>query len=228
MKSGGYRCVLFDLGGVLVRLQAVGPMSQLVGSSSDAEFWCRWLASRWVRDFERGRCSSSEFAAGIAAEWGMTASADSFLEAFENWPEALYDGALALVADVRRAVPVGCLSNSNPLHWNRFASLWHLDRLFDVRFLSHEMGLVKPDRELFEHVVGRLEAPPESIVFLDDNQANVTGAQEAGLTAVKVSGPSEARRELEKLGILSARLHERDNSLRLPLEGAQTRISPAI
>lgn len=204
MTGNGYRWALFDLGGVLVRLQAVGPMTQLVGSSSDAEFWSRWLASRWVRAFERGRCSGSEFAAGIAAEWGMTASEEAFLAAFVSWPEGLYDGAAALVSDVREAMPVGCLTNSNPLHWTRFTSLWHLDRLFDIRFLSHEVGLVKPDSELFAHVVARLGVPPESIVFLDDNQANVASARHAGLTSAKVSGPLEAREVLENLGILAA------------------------
>ena len=61
--------MLFDLGGVLVRLGAVGPMAQLIETTGEAEFWRRWLTSRWVRDFERGRCSNEEFAAGIAVEW---------------------------------------------------------------------------------------------------------------------------------------------------------------
>lgn len=209
MTGNGYRWVLFDLGGVLVRLRAVGPMAQLVGSSSDAEFWSRWLASRWVRAFERGRCTGKEFAAGIAAEWGVTASPDAFLAAFGSWPEGLYGGAEELVSDVRAAVPVGCLTNSNALHWSRFVSLWQIDRLFDIRFLSHEMGLVKPDRELFDHVVARLAAPPESIVFLDDNPANVASAQDAGLTAVLASGPHEARRVLEELGVLAAQAQAR-------------------
>lgn len=203
-----YRWVLFDLGGVLVRLRAVGPMAQLVGPGPDAEFWSGWLASRWVRDFERGRCSGSDFGAGIAAEWGMTAPVEEFLEAFQSWPDGLYDGAQTLVEDVRQVLPVGCLSNSNPLHWTRFVSQWQLDRLFDVCFLSHEMGLVKPDGELFERVVESLGVQPESIVFLDDNEANVRAARDAGLTAVKVTGPSEARLELEKLGILTAQKQE--------------------
>jgi len=180
-------------------------MTQLIGAATEPEFWPRWLASRWVRDFERGRCSDKEFATGIVAEWGLTASGEELLAAFESWPEALYDGAVALVEEVRTIVPVGCLTNSNVLHWTRLTSLWQLDRLFDVRFLSHEMGLVKPDIETFDHVVAGLGGPAASVVFLDDNQANVRAAQRAGLTAAKVSGPREARRVLEQLGILQGK-----------------------
>lgn len=204
MVNGGYRWVLFDLGGVLVRLGAVGPMAQLIGATGEDEFWPRWLASRWVRDYERGRCSDEEFAAGIVVEWGLTTSNTELLAAFESWPEALYEGAVILVEEVRRTVPVGCLSNSNALHWRRFTSLWDLDRLFDVRLLSHEMGFVKPDGELFEQVLAKLGGPAASIAFLDDNDINVRAAQKAGLTAATVAGPLGARRVLDQLGVFQA------------------------
>jgi putative hydrolase of the HAD superfamily len=200
--SSGYRWVLFDLGGVLVRLGAVGPMAQLIGTTVADEFWSRWLASRWVRDFEGGKCSDEEFAAGIVAEWNLTATGTELLAAFECWPEDFYEGAVTLVEEVRRIVPVGCLSNSNAQHWSRFTSLWGLDRLFDIRLLSHEMGFVKPDGALFESVVARLGGPAASIVFVDDNDVNVRAAQAAGLTAATVSGVSGARRALEQFGVL--------------------------
>jgi len=59
-------------------------MGQLIGATGEAEFWPRWLASRWVRDFERGRCSDEEFAAGIVIEWGLTATGAELLAAFES------------------------------------------------------------------------------------------------------------------------------------------------
>ena len=99
-------------------------------------------------------------------------------------------------------MPVGCLSNSNTLHSARFTYLWDLDRLFDVRLLSHEIGVVKPDTGLFDRVVAELGAPAASVIFLDGNAINVCAAQKRGLTAARVSGPPEARRVLEQLGVL--------------------------
>lgn len=210
MSSCATRWVLFDLGGVLVRLGAAGPMARLIEAAGEEEFWPRWLASRWVRDFERGRCSEEEFATGIIEEWDLGATGTELLAAFESWPEELYEGAATLVEEVRQSVPVGCLSNSNALHWRRFTSLWNLDGLFDVRLLSHEMGMVKPDGELFEQVVAELGGPVSSIVFLDDNDINVQAARKAGLIAATVSGPLGARRVLDDQfqGVVSGRRRE--------------------
>jgi len=193
--------VLFDLGGVLVRLGGVTSMQELSGLQSQEELWTRWLSCRWVRSFERGLCSAQDFAAGVVNDWELPLTPESFLEVFRAWPEAMFDGASELVTNTRRHARVGLLSNSNGLHWDLF-STWGLGALFDSTFLSHEMGRLKPDREVFEYVVERIGSPPAAIVFLDDNQLNVDGARAVGLTALRVQGPDEARAALIDLGAL--------------------------
>lgn len=198
--------VLFDLGGVLVRLGGVGKLRELSGIATDDEVWRRWLSCPWVRTFERGHCTAEDFAAGVVAEWSLEVEPVAFLEQFRGWPEGLFDGAAELVAAVRRTTPAGCLSNTNTLH-SADASLG-LDSMFDVTFLSHELGLVKPDPEVFVHVVDALDVPPERVVFLDDNQLNVDAARAARFAAVRVQGPREAERALQELGVLRADTHD--------------------
>ena len=74
--------------------------------------------------------------------------------------------------------------------------------LFDEQYLSPEMGLVKPDREAFDHTISRLRCDPHRVLFLDDNQINVEGARRAGLTAERAVGPDEARTVLQRYEIL--------------------------
>jgi putative hydrolase of the HAD superfamily len=171
--------------------------------NSEEEMWARWLTCRWVRDFERGRCSDVEFAAGVVADWDLPLSGPEFLEMFKVWPEALLDGAAELVSEVRGLVAVGCVSNSNIPHWHRMTSLWGLDKMFDYTFLSHEMGYVKPDRELFDSVAATLKGHAERLVFLDDNEVNVVQARAAGFRAARVRGPDEARAALATMGVLA-------------------------
>jgi FMN phosphatase YigB (HAD superfamily) len=57
--------VLFDLGGVLIEVHGVHAMLELTGIKSEEELWRRWLTCRWVRRFESGGCSETEFAAGV-------------------------------------------------------------------------------------------------------------------------------------------------------------------
>jgi len=194
--------VLFDLGGVLIDFGGVGPMKQLAGIDSDDELWRRWLGCRWVRSFERGHCSELEFAAGVVSDWELDIPPSDFLEAFRSWPGGPLPGADELVARVQRHVPAGCLSNTNALHWEDHFARWEILDAFDFRFLSFELGNVKPDRELFDRVAASLPAPRERVLFLDDNAINVEGAVDAGFAAARVRGVDEARETLERLGVV--------------------------
>lgn len=195
--------VLFDLGGVLIELGGVESMRELSGIESDDELWRRWLGCPWVRSYERGECSADEFASGVVDDWGLTVEPATFLAAFAAWPLGPLPGAESLVARVRRSVPVGCLSNTNSLHWDDHFGDWPILSGFDYRFLSFELGLLKPDREVFDHVAELLPAPPERILFLDDNQLNVDGARDAGFAATHVRGVVESERALIDAGVFA-------------------------
>jgi len=196
------RVVLFDLGGVLVELGGVDRFGRLIGETDESEIWRVWLTSYWVRRFERGRCTREEFAVGMVAEHGLTVGADVFLEEFLNWPQGLITGALDLLGELAVHVRPACLSNTNELHWNEQVDAPLLQELFDTRFLSHELGLVKPDREIFEHVVTGLGCAPDEVLFLDDNQLNVDGARSVGLNAHRVIGVAGSRDVLAQHGLL--------------------------
>jgi glucose-1-phosphatase len=196
--------VLFDLGGVLVRFVGLSAMQELAGVGSEEYVRARWLACPWVRRFQRGQCRTEDFAAGVVSDWDLAISPAEFLERFRWWPEALFDGAVDLVRTVRRAERrVGCLSNTNVVHWEQLGRSWGLDELFDVVFLSHEMGLVKPDPEVFEHVSSVAGCISEQVVFLDDDAVNVDQARGMGFQARKVNGVDQARTTLVDLGVLA-------------------------
>jgi putative hydrolase of the HAD superfamily len=194
--------VLFDLGGVLIDPGGVGPMRELSGLASEDEVWARWLACRWVRAFEAGRCSPEDFAAGLVADWELSLTPAEFLEAFSGWPGTPYPGALDFVAEVRDRVPVGYLSNTNAVQWNANYEGTPVTDAFAYRFLSFELGLVKPDTEIFDTVAGQLPAPRGRVIFLDDNAVNVEAAMAVGFEARHVRGVDGARAALVEVGVL--------------------------
>jgi glucose-1-phosphatase len=199
--------VLFDLGGVLIDPGGVAPLRALTGVGSDEELWARWLDCPWVRRFEAGACSPAEFAAGFVDDWGLELAPAAFLEEFGGWPGEEYTGAAELVALVRQSVPVGFLSNANAYQWeSRFGTLALTSEeaaLFDYRFLSFELGMVKPDPEVFAAVAARLPVPAGRVLFLDDNAVNVDAAHAAGFGARRVREPTEARDALVEAGVLA-------------------------
>jgi putative hydrolase of the HAD superfamily len=195
--------VLFDLGGVLIEPGGVTPMRELSRIDTDEELWARWLGCPWVRRFEAGLCSPEDFAAGMVADWELELESAAFLREFSGWANAPYPGALELVTAVREDVGLGCLSNMNQVQWHASYEASAITEDFALCFLSFELGLVKPDREVFEAVASRLPVPPERVLFLDDNAVNVTGAEASGFVARHVRGVDEARRALAAEGALA-------------------------
>ena len=196
------KLILFDLGGVLIELRGVATMAELSGIDDEGELWRRWLDCRWVRIFESGGCTPGDFARGVVDDWQLPISPDEFLEMFVTWPTGPIDGAEDLVREVAAVMPVGCLSNTNELHWDANTEHWPLIAPFRHRFVSHRMGRVKPDIDAFAWVADAVEVAPASVLFLDDIDMNVEGARTAGFCAERVSGVEGARRALEAHGIL--------------------------
>ncbi len=195
--------VLFDLGGVLIEPGGVAPMRELTGIGSDEDLWARWLSCRWVRRFEAGGCTPEAFAAGVVDDWELDLEPSAFLREFGGWPQPPYDGALELVTAVQATASAGFLSNMNSYQWGANYEGTPLTEVFTYRFLSFELGLVKPDVAIFDAVAARLPVGRDKVLFLDDNAVNVEAAARAGFGAEHVRGVDGARAALVSTGILA-------------------------
>jgi HAD superfamily hydrolase (TIGR01509 family) len=195
--------LLFDLGGVLVELAGIPRMLEWMEYRMDADgLNKKWLYSRAVRDYERGRISSKEFAEGMVEEFALTIDAESFLKEYEYFPKDFYPGARELLTDLSKKYRVAVLSNTNELHWNRFGREECLAGFADRCFVSHITGFMKPDAEAFLHVIDRLDCRPERILFFDDNLPNVEAALSTGMQAEHVSDFKDLKKRLGELGII--------------------------
>jgi putative hydrolase of the HAD superfamily len=72
--------------------------------------------------------------------------------------------------------------------------------LFDAVVVSCDLGLRKPDPEMYDHVSGALQLRAAAIVLVDDLPANIAGARRAGWHTVLVGAdPQQAIEELDRL-----------------------------
>ena len=195
--------ILFDLGGVLVEFDGIESLIALNGRITDAKSARRfWLTSPAVCRFEVGGCTPEEFAAGAVAELGLALEPDYFLKEFQSWDRGPMDGALVLLDELRPHYRLACLSNNNEMHWGKLCEETELPGKFYRCYLSHELGLIKPGREVFDTVVRDLAVEPQRILYFDDNPECVEGARRAGLSAYVARGVEEVRAVLCELGML--------------------------
>jgi putative hydrolase of the HAD superfamily len=149
-----------------------------------------------LRRLERGEVTEEEFSArtfgprlGIENTDGLV---DRLFAGMEP-DEAMF----AAVRDARRAgVRTGLISNSwGTSRYDRSS----LAELFDAVVISGEVGMNKPDREIFELGADRVGLPPSECVFVDDLRENCQGAEAVGMTAVLHRGAEGTVPELERL-----------------------------
>ena len=119
------------------------------------------------------------------------AFADALFEAYyEAWPRhiALFPDARATLETLRGRYRLGLVSNGQSREQRLKVELLGLDQHFDVVAISGELGVMKPDPAIFEHVLGRLGVAAAAAVHVgDDVHADISGAQAAGLAAVWVN-----------------------------------------
>jgi putative hydrolase of the HAD superfamily len=194
--------ILFDLGGVLIEIVGAEVMLDWCPALPDTEtLWRRWLESPTVRRYETGRATRAAFAAAIVDEFALAITPDAFLAEFAWWPRRLFDGATELLAELAPKYRLASLSNTNELHWERFARDWDLPSRFDANFPSYAVGRLKPDADYFEHVLQTLGVAPGRALFVDDNPINVATAARLGIVARRAIGPAGVRAVLGELSI---------------------------
>jgi putative hydrolase of the HAD superfamily len=103
---------------------------------------------------------------------------------------------LALVEEQKAAgTRLALLSNAPHVQADAFERLaWTAG--FEHVFVSARLGMVKPDPEIFEHVLRELGAPAEDVTFVDDRQPNVDAAATLGIRAVLFTGVDDLRKQL--------------------------------
>jgi len=194
--------LLFDLGGVLIDFAGFDELGRLLpGDVSRDEVRERWISSAFVRQFESAEITPQGFARGVVSELGLDLSPDEFTRAFVEWARGPYPGARTLLGLLKGIAGLACLSNSNQLHTPLHRQ--SMEPLLDRYYFSDELGLVKPEPEIYQHVIRDLDVPPRRIAFFDDTPVNVRAAREAGIVAFEVDGIMELEAQLQGLGLLS-------------------------
>jgi glucose-1-phosphatase len=201
------RVILFDLGGVLIRLR--GPralLPHLKEPLTEKAFLDRWLHEDTVRAFESGKITLPEFCERLPRSMGLSLEPDAFAQVFLSFLDAPYPGTATILPRLAGQYRVGVLSNTSGAHWETALSMLPALESVQHAFLSFRMGLLKPDRSIFQEVIRQLELPAEHILYFDDHAANVNAARSLGIQGVLVDGFMEAAESMVALGLLEPEL----------------------
>jgi len=117
------------------------------------------------------------------------------------WREYVGTANTELIEYARRLRPryhTGIVSNSFVGAREREQAAYGFEDLVEEIVYSHEAGFSKPDPRIYALICTRLNVPPGEMVFLDDVEACVAGARDAGIHAVRYEDNTQAIAEIEK------------------------------
>ena len=198
---------MFDLGGVLIDWDPRHLYRELFDDPAEMErFLAEVATSAWNREQDGGR----PFAEGVAVLVAEYPEHRELIEAYQDrWSDMLgggIDGTVAILENLHASgVPTYALSNWSAETFPQARARFPFLDLFDGIVISGEVGLLKPDEAIFEHLAERFGFDPAEAVFVDDLPDNVATARRLGFRAIRFTTPDDLRAELEDLGLLPPR-----------------------
>ena len=194
------RNVVFDVGGVLVRLRYQPFVQYLTEAGIDMADLPAWLATIDLDAHERGEITGRDLLDRIAASALRPLDPRDlerrWLDMFDRSAE-MFELAQGLMGEYR----VYLLSNVGDLHWS------HLDAEYGIASVGHgaiasfRVGAVKPSAAIYREAERRFDLDPAATVFVDDLARNVAGARACGWQAIHHQSPLETRRSLRAVGV---------------------------
>jgi epoxide hydrolase-like predicted phosphatase len=148
-----------------------------------------------LRELETGRIPEAEFERRFAERLGLEEASDLIDSMFRGMlPEPIMVEAVG--AARRAGVRTGLISNSwSTDHYDRAL----LAELFDDVVISGEVGVHKPEPEIYLLACERLRVEPSACVFVDDLRENCTAAEAVGMMAILHRDPERTVAEIERL-----------------------------
>jgi HAD superfamily hydrolase (TIGR01509 family) len=196
--------LLFDLGGVLVDVNQdrifEGLAQYLPDSPSDLKQRLLSVPELWepfiVREFSPRQLTRE---VNRILKTGLTET--QVTAAFNAELGATIETTSAVLPSLKRRTQVGCLSNTNSIHWDHLLKAYDFMSHFDRRFASQLLGSAKPGREIYRKVIELLGARPDQILFFDDKVENVATAQTLGWHARVYRDHATFQNDLEVFGL---------------------------
>lgn len=149
-----------------------------------------------IRANNRGLITPDESNRQIAALLGISVQA---------WRERIDQGeikdarVMGFIRELRRNRKTALLSNIGQQSLRRRFSESELRTHFDAVIISGDLGMVKPEPEIYLHAARELSVEPNECVMVDDRERHCDGARAIGMQAVLYQNFEQGRRDIMQL-----------------------------
>lgn len=200
--------IIFDFGGVLLNLdykRSYDALSEVMGVELQHDDIPEELLPIFI-DFETGAINDETFI------WRLQKASKGYPQAREvidAWNAMLLGWnheRLDMLLDLQKHYEVFLLSNTNSIHldWvykdlEKNHGVHAFDKkYFDKTYYSHQIGLRKPDIDIYKYVLSDAGILARETIFIDDNQENVAAASSVGIKAIHHDPDQEIMNKIDE------------------------------
>ena len=186
----GVKNIIFDYGGVIINIDfkhTINAFKEL-GFLNIEESIFQSKGSNLLEKTEKGQITIKDFRdeVRLISKKKLTNEQIDFA-----WNALLLDmptERIRLVEDLKTRYRVFLLSNTNVIHYTKYLKSLQqefgyndFNSLFEKAWFSHELGMIKPTKEIYNYVLNDASILANETIFIDDSEVNIKGAKMVGL-----------------------------------------------
>ncbi len=182
--------IIFDLGGVILNIDynlLVKSFSE-IGLPHFEDFFSQKKQKIFFDEYEKGNISSSEFRKKLKKQCIPNTSDEAIDSAWNAMLLDLPKERLDFLMFVKSRYRTFLLSNTNEIHINCIYNYLKknfqkndFSSCFEKVYLSYEIGMRKPDAEIFEKVINENGLNKIETLFIDDSSQHIESARNFGI-----------------------------------------------
>ena len=181
------KCILFDIGGVLVDWHMSWIISEISKRFQLSENLVGEAFSTHLHLLDTGKIDEKIFWEKIANNLDSISLKENTESLWNTYfrQKAKPNRDIIHLAEAisKRSYKMGIISNIEKIT-HKVVDDWKVLDCFEYKFMSYQIGLSKPDIRIYDYVIKRIPFEPTQIIFIDDKISNVTAAKVSGINAI--------------------------------------------
>lgn len=197
-----YALVIVDLGGVMVEVESdrlVHQVAQALGRAFD-EVQAAIYHQELLVPFELGKIGARGYYEGLKQRLKLTWTYEQFVRAWNGIFLENVD-VTQLMHRLRKRHKLVALTNTNELHLQYIRSTIPSLAIIEDWIASCDVGLRKPDPQIYRLALERARMRPHEAIYIDDRPELVEAGRSVGLTAIRFENSRQLEQDLQSIGL---------------------------
>ncbi len=197
------KAVIFDFGGVIIKSTGDLIFKDFAKAFKATTDEISEAIAEIRSDYQKGKLSDDEVQWFLEKRFNVKPQVTIEKLWQENYgKEGFFEGNIELIKKLKsKGIKTACLSNTIHPHANVNKEAGDYE-IFDFISLSCDIGMRKPDADIFEYTLDNVGAKPEEAIYIDDLEEFIQAANSLGINGIQFRSEEQLKIELSNLKVV--------------------------